>query len=71
MKINDNIEIIDLALYLKKEKFVPADLKKIKSIVYYDNDIKKTPLREQIELDSLPLPDFDFIHPNYFKKKER
>jgi len=60
-----------IRLYLNKEKFVPADLKKIKSIVYYDkNNIKKTPLRESLELDSLPLPDFDFIHQNYFKKKE-
>jgi len=58
-------------LYLRKGKFNNKDLIKIKSIVYFvDNKIKKTKLRAPLELDSLPLPDFDFINRDYFKKKE-
>ncbi|MBU0467043.1 MAG: B12-binding domain-containing radical SAM protein [Nanoarchaeota archaeon] len=60
-----------LSLYLKKRKFIKKDLKKIKSIVYFEgNEIRSTLLREPMKLDSLPLPDFKFAHPNYFKKIE-
>lgn len=60
-----------VSLYSKKGKFEKKDLEKIKSIVYFDNNkIKTTSLREPIELDSLPLPDFKYAHPNYFKEEE-
>ena len=56
-----------IKLYLKKEEFQNKDLTKVKSIVYFTDDkIKKTKLRVPLELDSLPLPDFDFVHKNYF-----
>ncbi|MFH1591814.1 MAG: radical SAM protein [Candidatus Woesearchaeota archaeon] len=62
-------ELIDL--YLKKERFDNEDLKKIKSIVYHENNqIKRTPLRNPLNLDSLPIPDFTFAHEGYFIKKE-
>jgi radical SAM superfamily enzyme YgiQ (UPF0313 family) len=58
-------------LYQKKRRLATADLKKIRSIVYFERDnLKMTPLRDPIELDSLPLPDFKFAHPGYFKRVE-
>ena len=60
-----------IELYLKQEKFDKKQLKKIKSIVYLDQGkLIKTPLRDPIEIDSLPIPNFDFLHKDYFKKKE-
>jgi len=58
-------------LFLEKGKFEEKDLAKIKSTVFfYKGKLAKTPLRENIELDSLPFPDFSFVNPDYFKEKE-
>ncbi len=58
-------------LYLKKQKFEKNDLAKIRVVIYFDKDkLKITSLRKPIELDSFPLPDFKFVHPNYFKSVE-
>jgi len=60
-----------IELYLKKQKLEPKDLKKIKSILYFDkNKLQMTEFRAPIELDNLPLPDFKFAHPEYFKRLE-
>ncbi len=60
-----------IELYLKKEKFDKKDLKKIRSVIYKERDkINITKIRDALELDSLPFPDFKFAHPNYFRKEE-
>jgi len=65
-----------ISLFLKKQKFNVSDLRKIKSIAFYDKDkngkekIKITKTRDPIELDTLPLPDFKFANKNYFKEQE-
>src|SRR3989344_4525053 len=51
-----------IKLYLKKEKFSKPDLKKIKSIIFWDNEkLIQTPIRLPIDLDILPFPDFSFV----------
>ncbi|MFH0732928.1 MAG: radical SAM protein [Candidatus Omnitrophota bacterium] len=64
--------LADLArLYAEKGKFDYEGLEEIKSIIYYkNNEIKQSPIRDSLELDSLPLADFSFAHPNYFRKEE-
>lgn len=60
-----------VSLYLKKEKFDKKDLKKIKCLAFHDSGkLVMTPLRKPLELDSLPLPDFDFVEKAYFVPKE-
>ena len=60
-----------IELYLKESKFSKKKLEKIKGIIYYDSyKIKNTPVRPPINLDSLPLPNFKFVHPDYFRKQE-
>jgi anaerobic magnesium-protoporphyrin IX monomethyl ester cyclase len=62
-------EIIDL--YLTKARFFGSDLKKIKGLVFWDDEqIILTPAREPIECDTLPIPDFAFVNKNYFKEAE-
>lgn len=58
-------------LYQKKQKFDKKDLVKIKSLIYLeDSKVKSTPLREPINLDNLPLPDYSFVSSDYFKLTE-
>jgi anaerobic magnesium-protoporphyrin IX monomethyl ester cyclase len=58
-------------LFLKKGDFNQKDLRRIKSVVYLDgSEIKINPQRENIDLETLPMPDFDFVHKDYFKKSE-
>jgi len=60
-----------IELFLNKGKFNEEDLVKIKSIVfYYKNKLAKTPLRQNLELDSLPFPDFGFVEKDYFEPRE-
>lgn len=62
-------EIIELYL---KDKISQSNLKKIKGIIFHTNKgVFKTKQREPIEnLDDLPIPNFNFVNPNYFKKDE-
>lgn len=58
-------------LFLEKERFSPNDLKKIKSIAFFDkNKLIQTPLRKPLILDTLPPPDFSFVNKRYFKEEE-
>lgn len=58
-------------LYLKKEKLVAKDLKKVKGIIFLNKgNLIKNPIRQLIKLDSLPFPDFDFVEKDYFKPRE-
>jgi len=60
-----------IKLYLKKEKFSKPDLKKIKSIIFWDNEkLIQTPIRLPIDLDILPFPDFSFVSRRYFEAEE-
>lgn len=58
-------------LYLEKGVFDNTGLKNIDNVIYRDGvEIRRTGLREPMELDSLPMPDFKFAHPNYFREEE-
>jgi len=60
-----------VGLYLAEGGFPNARLKEIKSIVYKEEGRTcSTPFRQPLELDSLPIPDFRFAHPNYFRREE-
>ena len=60
-----------VGLYADQGRFDTKGLKEIKSVAYFDGDtVKATPFRQPVELDTLPLPDFKFAHPNYFREEE-
>ncbi|MBU4086937.1 MAG: B12-binding domain-containing radical SAM protein [Nanoarchaeota archaeon] len=60
-----------ISIYLKKREFLPKDLKKIRGILFMNqNKIIKTSPREEISLDTLPLPNFDFVNKAYFDEQE-
>jgi len=57
-------------LYQKEGRFEAKDLKKIKGIVFRDEDkLIKTEQRELLDLDKLPMMDFLSINKAYFKKQ--
>lgn len=58
-------------LFIKKNDFDKTALKKIKGIAFFDKKkLIKTPIREPLILDELPLLDYSFLHKEYFKKQE-
>lgn len=61
-----------IELYIKKDSFLKKDLKKIKSLIFFnEGKLEMTVPREPIKnLDELPLPDFKFVNKNYFRKEE-
>jgi radical SAM superfamily enzyme YgiQ (UPF0313 family) len=62
-----------IAAYALRGDNWKREFTKIKGIVYYTRkkNLKINPSRTPISnLDDLPIPNFDFISPNYFKKEE-
>ena len=59
-------------LYLKKGEFVKKNLKKIKGIIFFDNNkiITTEPRLPIKNLDDLPIPDYHFVNKNYFRRQE-
>jgi radical SAM superfamily enzyme YgiQ (UPF0313 family) len=63
-------EIVELYL---NEPFCFENLKEIDGLVFFDDDreIRMTAPRKPIaNLDDLPIPDFKFVKPQYFKREE-
>ena len=56
--------------YRKHNSLLPQEIKKIKGLVYFDNEnLCITESREPIQdLDSIPIPARSFLNPNYFMK---
>jgi len=61
-------QLVDL--FIKKNRFLPQDLKKLRGVVFFDKTIVKTKLRKPLDLDSLPMPDFSLINQDYFSPQE-
>ena len=72
--IGEGEETLEQLLMLYSSKnFTSEDLKKIKGIVFYqDNELILTEKREFImPLDKLPIPDLSFVNKEYFRKKDQ
>lgn len=62
-------ELVDI--YIKNEKFDNKDLKKVEGLVFLENnEIIINKKRQDIELDTLPIPDFNLVNKEYFSKQE-
>lgn len=61
-------ELVDL--YRKKKEFLISDLKKVKGIVFYDNNklIKTEPRPPIIPLDKIPVLNRSYLNQKYFRK---
>lgn len=57
--------------YIQNGSFDKNNLMDINGVAYFDGDkVVTTQRRAPIELDTLPLPDFRFAHPNFFREEE-
>ncbi len=58
-------------LYLEKGELIKNDLKRIKGIAFIKkNELVKTRSRPELNLDTLPIPDFGFVNKDYFSEQE-
>ncbi len=63
------VELVNI--YLRKGIFTYKELNKIKGIGFLKNNtFKKTKLRNPINLETLTIPDFDFVNKDYFSEQE-